>query len=249
MWKDVIKSIHNTNYSKLLLQAPIPGAATTWTQIVNHCVKDNRMQDIMNEQSLVLIGNGKKTMFWLDCWINNSCLAEHFPNLFQLSNEKEASIDKMGMWEGYEWIWVFSWIRPLRGRNIGLLDQLYAILSIVHMDKDGEDRLIWKDNKSGRFSVKSLCGLLSPEPSTNNGFSFVRIWKGIVPPKVEIFCWIAIINIINTRCMLVQIGILDSSESNCPICLVEEESVDHILLHCHKHRLIWSKIIKWWGLV
>ena len=75
------------------------------------------------------------------------------------------------------------------------------------------------------------------------------IWKGIVPPKIEIFCWMAIINRINTRCMLVRRGILSSSKSNCPICLVEAESVDHILLQCHKHWLIWSKIIKWWGLV
>ncbi|XP_073266626.1 uncharacterized protein [Populus alba] len=125
--------------------------------------------DIVNEQSLVLIGNGKKTMFWLDCWLNNHCLAEHFPTLFQLSNDKAASIAKMGMWEG------------------------------LQMDKHGEDRLIWKDNNFGRFSVKSLCGLLSPKPSTNNAFSFAGIWKGIVPPKVEIFCWMTIINRINTR--------------------------------------------------
>ena len=59
----------------------------------------------------------------------------------------------------------------------------------------------------------------------------------------------AIINRINTRCMLVRRGILGSSESNYPICLMEEESIDHILLHCHKHWLIWSKIIKWWVLV
>jgi len=65
LWKDVIKSIHNTNYSKLLLQAPIR-AGTIWTRNVNHCVKDNRLQDIVNERSLVIIGNGKKTMFWLD---------------------------------------------------------------------------------------------------------------------------------------------------------------------------------------
>jgi len=50
MWKDVIKSIHNTNCFKLLLQAPIPGVGTTWTRIVNHCVKDNRLQDIVNGQ-------------------------------------------------------------------------------------------------------------------------------------------------------------------------------------------------------
>jgi hypothetical protein len=59
----------------------------------------------------------------------------------------------------------------------------------------------------------------------------------------------AIINRINTRCLLIRRGVLGSSESNCPICLAKEESVDHILLHCHKHWLIWSKIIMWWGLV
>jgi hypothetical protein len=202
----------------------------------------------VTQQFVVLIGNGKKTVFWLDTWIDNYCLVEHFPNLFHLSNDKKANIDKMGMWEGYEWIWLFSWIRPLRGRNIGLLDQLYVILSTVHLDKEGEDRLIWKDNKTGRFSVKSLCGLLSPKPYTNSGFSFAGIWKGIVPPNVEIFCWIAIINRINTQCMLVRRGILDISESNCPICLAEKDSVDHIMLYCHKHWIIWSKIIKWWGL-
>jgi hypothetical protein len=97
IWKDVIKRIHNTNCSKLLLQAPIPGAATTWSQIVNHCVRNNKLQDIVNEQSLILIGNGKKIMFWLDCWLNNHCLAEHFPTFFQLSNDKAASIAKMGI--------------------------------------------------------------------------------------------------------------------------------------------------------
>jgi len=97
--------------------------------------------------------------------------------------------------------------------------------------------------------VKSLYGLLSPKPSINSGFSFAGIWKGIVPSKVEIFCWMAIINRINTRCILVRRGILGSSESNYAVYLVEEELVYHILLHCHKHWLIWSKIIKWWGLV
>lgn len=63
MWKGVIKSIYNTNCSNLLLQAPIPGTATTWSRIVNHCVRNNKLQDIVNEQSLVLIGNGKKTLF------------------------------------------------------------------------------------------------------------------------------------------------------------------------------------------
>jgi hypothetical protein len=27
---------------------------------------------------------------------------------YHLSNDKDASIDKMGMWDGFEWTWFFS---------------------------------------------------------------------------------------------------------------------------------------------
>jgi hypothetical protein len=90
------------------------------------------------------------------------------------------------MWDGHAWFWLFTWIRPLRGRNSGLLDQMTAILSRVHLDKDAEDRLVWKANSTSRFSVKSPCGLLSPKPPINTSFSFTGIWRGIVPPKVEV---------------------------------------------------------------
>ncbi|XP_073262649.1 uncharacterized protein [Populus alba] len=106
-------------------------------------------------------------------------------------------------------------------RQLGLLN---AILLKVHPDKDDEDRLVWKANSTGRFSVKSLCGMLSPYPSMDTSFSFTGIWRGIVPPKVEIFCWMAIIKKINTRSMLVRKGILDISAAACPICFIEEES-------------------------
>ncbi|KAJ6906639.1 hypothetical protein NC652_024149 [Populus alba x Populus x berolinensis] len=99
----------------------------------------------------------------------------------------------MAIWDGHAWFWLLNWTRPLRGRNFGLLDQLNAILLKVHPDKDDEDRLVWKANSTGRFSVKSLCGLLSPNPPMDTSFSFSGIWRGIVPPKVEIFCWMAII--------------------------------------------------------
>nr|XP_034926763.1 putative disease resistance protein RGA4 [Populus alba] len=146
-----------------------------------------RLQDIVKHQSVMLVGNGKRIKFWLDDWTTTGRLAYQFPSLFQLSNDKEASLDKMGIWDGHAWFWLFNWTRPLRGRNYGLLDQMNAILSKVHPNKDAEDRLVWKANSTGRFSVKSLCGLLSPNPPMDTSFSFIGIWRGIVPPKVEIF--------------------------------------------------------------
>ena len=133
------------------------------------------------------------------------------------------------MWDGHAWFWLFTWIRPLRGGNSGLLDQMTAILSRVHLDKDAEDRLVWKANSTGRFSVKSPCGLLSHKPPIDTSFSFTEIWRGIVPLKVEVFCWMAIIKKINTRSMLVRRCRLDISAAACPICLDEEELVDHTL--------------------
>jgi hypothetical protein len=40
----VVKFIHNINCSSFLPQAPISGAGSTWTRMINHCIKDNRLQ-------------------------------------------------------------------------------------------------------------------------------------------------------------------------------------------------------------
>ncbi|XP_073266627.1 uncharacterized protein [Populus alba] len=201
IWNDVIKSIYNTKYSSLIPQDHISGAGSTWSRLVNHCGKDTRLQNILNNNTMMLVGNGKRIEFWLDDWTDNGSLAK----------------------------------KVLRGRNTRLLAKMYVILSRVQLDKETEDRLVWKANNTERFWVKSLCGLLNLSPPLNTVFSFKGIWRGLVPPKVKVFCWMAIINKINTRSMLVRRGILDTSAANCPICLVEEEMVDHLFIHCYKH--------------
>jgi hypothetical protein len=76
MWKDVIKSIYNTKYSTIIPQDHLSSIESTWSCIVNHYVKDNRLQDIVNHQSVMLVDNGKRIKFWLDDWTNNGNLAE-----------------------------------------------------------------------------------------------------------------------------------------------------------------------------
>jgi len=66
MWKDVIKSIYNTKYSSLIPQDHISGAGSTWSWLVNHCGKDTRLQNIVNNHTVMLVGNGKMIKFWLD---------------------------------------------------------------------------------------------------------------------------------------------------------------------------------------
>jgi hypothetical protein len=81
----------------------------------------------------------------------------------------------------------------LRGREIDLFNSMLELLS----------------NSIREFSVKSLCWLLNSSLRINNNISFNGLWKGLVPPKVEVFCWLAILNRLNTRGMLSKRGIID----------------------------------------
>lgn len=76
MWKDVIKSVYNTKYSSLIPQDHISGAGSTWSRLVNHCGKDTRLRNIVNNHTVMLVGNGKRIKFWLDNWTDNGSLAE-----------------------------------------------------------------------------------------------------------------------------------------------------------------------------
>jgi len=59
----VIKSIYNTKCFRLIPQDSILKAGSTWSRIINHYVKDNRLQDIVDHQYVVLVGNGKRIKF------------------------------------------------------------------------------------------------------------------------------------------------------------------------------------------
>jgi hypothetical protein len=58
----------------------------------------------------------------------------------------------------------------------------------------------------------------------------------------------AIFGKINTRGVLVCRGILDARDASCPFCLVLEESVDHVLIHCPNTLHIWARFIDWWSI-
>jgi hypothetical protein len=105
----------------------------------------------------------------------------------------------------------------------------------MFLKEETKDILIWKHNNNGEYSVKSLSFLHAPQGIANNYNFFIGFWKGLVPPKVEVFFWMAILGKINTRGILVKRGILDSNEANCPLCMLCEETIDHALLHCYKH--------------
>ena len=78
--------------------------------------------------------------------------------------------------------------------------------------------VVWLLDKN--MAVKSFC----KDMDSNGGISNLvesLVWKGLVPPKVECFAWLAI-----QYPNLFNINIL------CPFCSNHVETTDHVLLRC-----------------
>jgi len=54
------------------------------------------------------VGDGLKTFFWKDTWVDSVPLMVSFPRLFSLSSSQEAMVGELGGGR-----WRFSWQREL----------------------------------------------------------------------------------------------------------------------------------------
>ena len=95
------------------------------------------------------------------------------------------------------------------------------------------DRIVWKGNKNGQFSVKGYCSLMEGGPSRKASTNI--IWNPYVPTKVSFFAWEARWGKVLTTQQLKKRGY--QLARRCPFCREEEEGLDHILIHCP---LIWD---------
>ena len=196
------------------------------------------------------LGDGKLTKFWEDVWLQNSNLRELFPRLFSLSNQKEYFVGDCGFWDGVEWIWNFQWRRMLFQWELGFLDELNSLLATVKLNRYSNDRIIWKFDKKGIFSVGSVSKVWMAEQNRMSGvnsFHFTKsVWKGLVPPKVEIFAWFILIGRLNTKDRLHNFGIIPRNQLMCCMCNKEHESIEHLFFSCDfAWHLWWFWLMKW----
>ncbi|XP_016192633.1 uncharacterized protein LOC107633533 [Arachis ipaensis] len=70
-------------------------------------------------------------------------------------------------------------------------------------------------------------------PEDISSYSFTKaIWKGLVPPRVEVFTWFVLIGRVNTKDRLSRSGVIESSDNLCVLCGKDIESVYHLFVAC-----------------
>jgi hypothetical protein len=114
------------------------------------------------------------------------------------------------------------------------------ILSNVHNVElsESNDIISWKLGKNCKFSVKSLYHALT---SSDAGPSHKVIWKGKALPKIKIFIWLMINNVVLTKDNLIKRKW--SGNPTCQFC-DHDESVDHLFFTCLIAKVVWVIIAK-----
>ena len=190
------------------------------------------------------MGNGERVKFWKDKWCRDGPLCESFPSLFSISMSKNAWVSDVWnpVGDGIGWTPLFA--RAFNDWEIILLERLLQKIQAFRVQREEEDRVIWTASKDGVFSVRSLYSMM--EPGGLSLFPSERIWRARVPPKVAFFAWEASWGKVLTHEQLQRRGF--SLANRCFLCLSEEETVDHLLLHCIKTRVLWNLLFSLFGI-
>lgn len=102
---------------------------------------------------------------------------------------------------------------------------------------------MWTGNSSSSVSVKSLVDLALHHQSSEETTSTLA-WKGVAPPRVQIFVWCVLKGRILTKVELRRRGLLGSEDNPiCSLCDLEEEDSDHLLIGCQVARSLWTSLM------
>lgn len=152
----VIRAKHKYPSNLCITDLSIPTTGGIWKQICSSIFQHPHARDLALKGIRRNVGDGTKCLFWHDSWVEATALKNLFPRLYKPSIMAYASVDSLGFWEGFNWVWTFSWKRALRPQDAAEKSQLDKKLKDVCLACDGRDKLVWTFSGSGQFSTKSF---------------------------------------------------------------------------------------------
>ncbi|XP_015950039.1 uncharacterized protein LOC107474903 [Arachis duranensis] len=135
-----------------------------------------------------------------------------------------------------------QWRRELFQWELELVNQLHERLRMVKLADGQEDQIVWKFDCKGVFSTNSVVQVLQSESLSTEitSYSFTSlVWRGVVPPKIELFGWFVLVGRVNTKERLSRLGVIMPTDNICVLSNKEVESVNHLFLLCELTRQVW----------
>ena len=136
-------------------------------------------------------------------------------------------------------------LRFLRAFNDWELDMVGNLLIELreHRVTLEEDSVIWKEGGDGLFRVKRVYSVLASPIVVE--FPYSNVWVDKVPTKIVFFAWEAAWGKVLTLDRLQRRGW--QFPNRCFLCGCEEETINHILIHCTVVKVLWDIILGFCG--
>ena len=188
------------------------------------------------QNSVFALGDGRRINFWKDVWCGEEALCVRYPVLFNLALNKEGMVADMWDSRGGAGCWSPTFLRPLNDWEIEEMTRFLQTLHDQIFRPTGEDMLLLKEVKVKSFSVKVMYKGYDISPACD--FPHRLIWNSVVPPKMGIFTWEVAWGKVLTLDNLKRRGM--TFANRCFMCEEDEETIDHLLIHCKSAKMLWD---------
>ena len=128
-------------------------------------------------------------------------------------------------------------------REVFSEDLAAKVLNTPLYEQVQHDKLIWKAEKSGRYSVRSAYKLCVTESHLHVTGYWLGIWKLKVPPKIKNLMWRMCRGCLPTRVRLLDKGV--QGPTQCVSCDSNHEDLNHIFFECPSAVQVWNMAGLW----
>lgn len=204
-----------------------------WSDIIHNVLCNSNLRNYYLNNARIVLGDGRRTLVWLDKSAGNVCFKEEFPRLFSLSTNKHGVVKSFFQRRGEAGSWKVGFRKALLIWKEQEVRRLYTLLGTVPTSCSNKpDELIWEADTSRMFTIFSAYNwcdsFLGPKLDMPGS-----IWNNCAPPNVQFFGWLAWQGKVKTSSFLQRVDILDGNANIvCVFCQSEVETIDHILLFC-----------------
>ena len=197
MWQELLQNKYL--HSKTLAQVEIsPNDSPFWKGLM-------RVKKDFFSRGHFIVGNGSTTRFWEDIWMGDASLAQQYPPLYNIVQQKNVTIANVLVHVPLH----IEFRRVLTGSKWTSWLHLCQRLMMVELN-DEPDRFMWKPTTSGIFSIKSMYEDLMND---HTPFLCKYLWKLKIPLKIKNFMWF-----LNSKVLLTKDNLAKRNWTGCTKC-------------------------------
>ena len=138
------------------------------------------------------VGNGESIRFWEDKWCGQASLATQFWDLYSIATEHNVTIQNV--WDDIDL--KINFRRCFSQDMMQSRNALFGCIKTIPLS-DALDKLVWNYDARGIYSLSSFYKIVHFRGVIPGNGPIV--WEVKIPPRVQIFIWLASNNKLLTR--------------------------------------------------